>query len=407
MQGDERFDTASPDEIRRGETTDVYFKNTHQILIKKNVSRGVVAEFTASSLPSGAEWGVFAGVDELISLFEGLKIDLYSLPNGTVFLPKDIHRVNVPVAVIEGDYSRFCIYETPALGLISHASGVATRAARIKSLLMDRRLISFGARRVHPAISPFVDKYAYIGGCDAVSSIKGAELIGKMPSGTMPHALFLIMEDQKKALRAFDEVIPEDIPRIALVDTLADEKTEAILAAETLGKSLYGVRLDTHSSRRGRFEDIVAEVRWELDIRGYTDVKIAVSGGLNEKNIPLLKKAGAEIFGVGTSISNAECVEFAMDIVEVEGKPFTKRGKFAGRKEPFRCDTCFSWVCMPAQKRTIPRCPWCHTRMRRMLTRVIADGKPLVKRETPEDIRGRVIQQLARIEEINEGLRSG
>jgi len=400
-----RFGTASDDDIKKGMTTDVYFVNTLNVLKKKRMSKTVAAEFTIPHLPGDWKWGLYAGADELVSLFEGVNVDLYSIPNGTVFHPKDAKGVNVPVAMLHGDYATFCVYETAALGLICHASGIATTAARLKALLFDRRVLSFGVRRIHPSISPFVDKYAYVGGCDAVSSLKGAELTAQRASGTMPHSLILMFKDQKKAFKAFDQVIPKEIPRVALVDTLADEKVEALMAAETIGKGLRGVRLDTHSSRRGRFEDIVAEVRWELDIRGYKDVKIAVSGGLNEKNVVELKQAGAEIFGIGTSISNARSVDFALDIVEIEGKPFAKRGKFAGRKEPLRCERCYSWRCVPFGERLDPKCPRCGGKMRKMLEKVVERGKVVAKIETASDARRRVLDQIMKVSELDEGLR--
>ena len=76
-----------------------------------------------------------------------------------------------------------------------------------------------------------------------------------------------------EALRAFNDVVDPKVRRVALIDTLQDEKFEAIRVAEALGKDLYGVRLDTPSSRRGDFYQIISEVRWELDIRGFGHVK--------------------------------------------------------------------------------------------------------------------------------------
>lgn len=403
MQG--RFSTATDDEITEGRTTDVYFVNTLNVLRKKRMSKAVAAEFTVSKLPGEWGWGLYAGLDELLTLFEGVNVDLYSIPNGTVFHSKDTRGVNVPVAMLHGDYATFCVYETPALGLICHASGIATTAARLKTLLLDKRVLSFGVRRIHPAISPFVDKYAYVGGCDAVSSLKGAEVIGQRASGTMPHSLILMFGDQRRAFKAFNDVIAKEIPRVALADTLADEKFEALMAAETLGKNLTGVRLDTHSSRRGRFEDIVAEVRWELNLRGYKDVKIAVSGGLNEKTVPGLKNAGADIFGIGTSISNAQSVDFALDIIEIAGKPFAKRGKFAGRKEPLRCDRCFAWRCVPFGASTNLKCQKCGGKMRPMLRKVVEKGKVIAKPESASEVRKRVLDQISRMSEADEGLR--
>ena len=86
---------------------------------------------------------------------------------------------------------------------------------------------------------------------------------------------------------------------------------------------------------------ILDEVRWELDLRGFEDVKLIVSGGLDEGDIAELNPH-CDGYGVGTAISNAKTIDLALDIVEIEGKPFTKRGKKSGRKQVLRCETCFA-----------------------------------------------------------------
>src|SRR5690606_28789475 len=126
------------------------------------------------------------------------------------------------------------------------------------------------------------------------------------------------------------------VARIALIDTFQDEKFEALRVAEALGDRLWGVRLDTPGSRRGDFYRILEEVRWELDLRGFEHVKLIVSGGLDEDEVVRLRDL-VDAFGVGTSISAAKPVDFAMDIVEIDGEPLAKRGKMSGAKEVWRC----------------------------------------------------------------------
>lgn len=91
------------------------------------------------------------------------------------------------------------------------------------------------------------------------------------------------------------------------------------MAFSALGRRLRVVRLDTPRSRRGSLADIVREVRWELDMRGYNQVEIFVSGGLDSDSIRQLMEAGADAFGVGTYVSSAPPIDFALDIIEVEG----------------------------------------------------------------------------------------
>jgi len=44
----------------------------------------------------------------------------------------------------------------------------------------------------------------------------------------------------------------------------------------------------------------------------------------------------ADGFGVGSAISNADPVDFALDLVEIDGDPIAKRGKLAGVKHAYR-----------------------------------------------------------------------
>jgi len=241
-----------------------------------------------------------------------------------------------------------------------------------------------------------LDRAAYIGGFDGVSSLKGAEIIGEKPTGTMPHALMIMFGDQVKAWRAFDEIISSDVPRVALVDTYYDEKIEAIMAAEALKDRLYGVRLDTPGSRKGNFVEIIREVRWELDVRGYKNVKIFVSGGLDEETVKVLGEAGAEAFGVGTAVSNAPTVDFAMDIIELEGRLVAKRGKLGGKKQVWRCPECLVDIVLPFDLPK-PECPVCGGETEPMLKPLIKQGKIVADLLEPKEIRQYVLDQMKKL----------
>jgi len=391
------FHYATDEEIKSGQTTDVYFTRTKKILEAKGLERlRVVAEVTPGKLPRRWPWGIICGIEEEAHLFEGCPVDVYAMPEGSVFYHRDQHGIREPVMFIEGPYGEFCVLETPMLGLICQASGVATRAARIKKVAREKMVVAFGIRRMHPALCPMLDRAAYIGGFDGVSSLKGAEVAGVKPTGTMPHALIIAFEDQMKAWRAFDEVMPPDVPRIALVDTYFDEKMEAIMAVDALKDRLDGVRLDTPTSRKGDFAEIVREVRWELDIRGYKHVKILVSGGLNEESVGILSEAGADAFGVGTSVSNAPTINFAMDIVELEGKLVAKRGKLGGKKQVWRCPECLADTVLPFNSPP-PECPRCKSRTEPMLKPLVKKGKIVAKLPKPSDIREYVLKQVEKL----------
>lgn len=378
------FYIAHEEDIRAGRTTDVYFIRTQKILREKGIRKKVFADVSTTSLPHGWKWGVLAGIEEVAKLLEGLPVNVYAMPEGTIFHPYE------PVLQIEGYYDEFGIYETALLGMLSQASGIATAALRIKIAAKFKPVYSFGIRHMHPAIAPMIDRSAFIGGCDGVSGVLGAEMIGEKPVGTMPHALILTIGDQVKAWKYYDEVMPPEVPRTALVDTLCDEKFEALMAAEALGDRLNAVRLDTPGSRRGNFKKIVEEVRWELDLRGYNHVKIFLSGGLDEESLKELADV-ADAFGVGGSIASAKPVDFSLDIVEVEGKPITKRGKLSGRKQVYRCEN-GHYHRVPAEKK-LEKCPVCGAKVEPLLKPLIENGEIVAELPKAREIREYVLEQ--------------
>ena len=383
------FHLASESEIKAGQVSDVYFTRTVQILRKRGDKKRAKAEVRLKSLPSDWQWGVLAGIEEAATLLEGLPVDVWAMEEGTIFAPYQ------PVLAIEGVYVEWAQYETALLGLLCQASGIATKAARCKRAAGERQVISFGARRMHPAIAPMIERNAFVGGCDGVAVTKSAELIDADPMGTIPHALVLIVGDTVEALRAFHEVIDPKVRRVALIDTLQDEKFEAIRVASALGKDLYAVRLDTPSSRRGDLYQILEEVRWELDYRGFEHVKLIVSGGVDEYEILKLNPV-ADAYGVGTSIANAPALNFALDIMEIEGKPMAKRGKRSGSKQVYRCPACFNRLVVPAH-RPVDRCS-CGGDHEPLIKPLLANGTLVRDLPPPRTIRESVLEQLRRVE---------
>src|SRR3712207_8610010 len=90
--------------------------------------------------------------------------EVRAVPEGTICRPHE------PVLTLTGPYGAFAEHETALLGLLCQASGIATGAARCRIAAEDRPVISFGARRMHPAIVPMIERSAFLGGCDRVRS---------------------------------------------------------------------------------------------------------------------------------------------------------------------------------------------------------------------------------------------
>jgi len=382
--------TASLEDIKKGRVSDVYFERTRQVLEKLNINKHVTAEIVLKQFPVEYNWGVWAGLEESLEVLSGLKINVWSMPEGTIF------DVNQPLLVIEGPYLEFAVYETALLGFLCQASGIATKAARCRMAAGDKQVISFGARRMHPSIAPMIERNAYVGGCDGVAVVKSAELLGLEPSGTIPHALILIVGDTVAAVKAFNEIIDKKVKRVALIDTFLDEKFEALNVARALGADLFGIRLDTPGNRRGDFLSILKEVRWELDLRGFQNIKILVSGGIDEYKILQLNEV-VDAYGVGTSISNAPVLDFALDIVAIEGEPTAKRGKPSGKKAVFRCPTCYETIVIPHGWQPSPVCH-CGQDYKNMLQPIIEHGKLTEQYPSAQEIRNYVLSQLGKFE---------
>jgi nicotinate phosphoribosyltransferase len=311
------------DPILSGHTSDVYFVRTKHIMEMENLNPIVSMEV----FPSAD--GVLCGIKETISLLhQALSQDaeVWALEEGTLMQSKEV------VLRITAPYRSFVLYETAYLGMLAHESGWASAARACVQAAGDIPVISFGARHVHPSAAPHMEYAAVVGGCAGCATSAGAELAGIVPSGTIPHALCLVMGDTVKATKAFDRHIPTDVRRIALVDTFKDEAEESLRVAQALGQHLWGVRLDTPRERGRVTPDLVHEVRVRLDQAGYEHVRIIVSGGIDPARIGLFRERSAPVdaFGVGSAISGAPPIDFTADIKEIEGRPVAKRGRIPG-----------------------------------------------------------------------------
>ena len=306
-----------------GATTDVYFVKTHEILTNKGYADKVV---TAEVFSRGQ--GVLAGVDEVVSMLSaGISssgLEIWAMPEGSTFSPGEV------LMRIKGRYTDFGLYETALLGSLASACGWASAAAEIKEACGDSPVTCFGARHVHPAVAPVMERAAMVGGVNAASCVLGAKLMGKNPSGTVPHALFLIMGDTVPGALAYHELMPPYEMRTVLIDTFKDECEEALRVAEALGEELSFIRLDTPSERGGVTPGLVREVKFRLAQAGYGHVRVVVSGGLTVERIKILKEAGADAFGVGSYISGAQPIDMTMDLKEVDGVAVAKRGRLPG-----------------------------------------------------------------------------
>jgi nicotinate phosphoribosyltransferase len=318
-----RFDL--PPSVLNGDTADVYFRRTDKVLTAEGLNPIADMEVFAR------EDGILCGVKEACQLLAAAGFDgeLWSLDEGEAFSPKET------AMRIIGRYQSFGLYETAILGMLASGSAWAGAARRCVEAAGGIPVISFGARHVHPKVADVMDYSAIVGGCVTGSTPAGSALHGLAASGTMPHALILVMGDTVSAARAFDRHIEPEVSRIVLIDTFRDEVEESLCVAEALGDHLWGVRVDTPSERGGVTPDLVVELRQKLDLAGHGHVRIFVSSGLDPDKIRHFREKGAPIdgFGVGSYISGARPIDFTGDLREIDGRPVAKRGRLAGRQD--------------------------------------------------------------------------
>ncbi len=321
VSGD-RYFSASHEEIAAGHTTDVYFVKT----------RDVLDACGSRETPVSAEifcraGGVFAGLPEVLRLLGKADVRMEALTEGVSFDSREV------LMRIHGSYGEFGMYETVFLGMLASSTGWATAARQCVEAAGGKPVSCFGARHVHPAVAPVMERAALVAGCTAASCILGAKLAGREPQGTIPHAAILVLGDTVRLARVYDDYLPEGEKRMILVDTFKDEAEESLRVAHALGDDLAGIRLDTPGERGGVTPDLVREIRWRLDHAGYGHVRIFVSGGLDPDRIRLLAQSQVDGFGVGSYIAHAPSRDMTMDIKVVNGQPVAKRGRLPGLLE--------------------------------------------------------------------------
>ncbi len=311
-------------EYYAGPASDVYFQRARDTLLGEHLDPVVTMEYF------GDRAGVLCGIDQVLDILRaalGQEGEAWALKEGDAISAKEV------VLRVKARYSSFGVYETAVLGILASCTGWASKAREVVDAAAGTRVISFGARHVHPLVGPVMEYAAVVGGCVGCATPLGARLAGLAgPSGTMPHAMILIFGDTVPAALAFDKHMGPEVLRVVLVDTFKDEAEESLRVAEALKERLRGVRLDTPFERGRVTVPLVKEVRARLDLAGFEQAGIFVSGGMTAERIRQFtaEKAPVYSFGVGMEIAAAPPIGFTADIKEVDGEPRTKRGRIPG-----------------------------------------------------------------------------
>jgi nicotinate phosphoribosyltransferase len=180
-------------------------------------------------------------------------------------------------------------------------------------------------------------------GFDSTSNVLAGRAWGLPLSGTMAHSFVTAFPREREAFEAYARAFPD--AAVLLLDTY-DTPAAAHLAVAVArdlaarGHRLAGVRLDS-----GDLAALSREVRSILDAGGCPEVRILVSGGLDEHDVAALLEAGAPIdgFGIGTRLntsSDAPSLDMVYKLVRLGDRDVLKlstgKGTWVGAKQVFR-----------------------------------------------------------------------
>jgi nicotinate phosphoribosyltransferase len=312
--------------------------------------------------------------------------DLFAMVEGTPVFP------NEPVAILRAPLIEAQIPETYALAAIGFQSMIATKAWRCVEAAAGRPVVEFGTRRAHsPEAGVIGARAAYLGGCAGTSNTLAGFRYGIPVMGTSAHSWVMSFPCEAEAFRRLQKVLGDST--VQLIDTY--DTVAGARAAAKLGRPLSAVRIDS-----GEFVETSKQVRAVLDEAGLSDVKIMLSGDLDEYKIRDLLAAGAPVdsFGVGTQLSTsadapAMSATYKMVELDIQGiKRFTakysaEKMSVPGAKQVFRA----------TDRDVIARSGECGNG-EALLRPVILGGKLVETLSTLEQSRNRVAESVAKLE---------
>lgn len=308
--------------------TDLYQINMMQVYFKQNIhNKRAVFEVFFRKNPFNNGYAVFAGLERIISYLNNLTFSqsdldyLQTLGYHGEFLDYlrnlkmsltvrsvqegDLVFANEPIVQVEGPLAQCQLVETALLNIVNFQTLIATKAARIRSVIEDEPLMEFGTRRAQEMDAAiWGTRAAVIGGANGTSNVRAGKLFDIPVLGTHAHALIQVYGNDYEAFKAYAETHHNCVFLVDTYDTLRLGVPAAIRVARELGDKIkfLGVRIDS-----GDLAYISKKVRQQLDEAGFPDAKIYASNDLDENTILNLKmqKAKIDVWGVGTKLITA------------------------------------------------------------------------------------------------------
>ncbi len=245
-----------------------------------------------------------------------------AVPEGSIIFADE------PLLEVTGSLIETQIVETMLLNIVTTASLLATKAARIVQAADGRPIVDFGSRRTHGEDAAIAAARAgYISGFAGTSNVKAAALHSIPAYGTMAHSFVQAFDDEATAFASYVDEFPETTTLLVdTYDTLEGIRNAIRVAeqARSLGSTVNAIRLDS-----GDLAQLARAARTLLDEAGFPHIRIMASGGLDEHSISQLVDSGAPIdaFGVGTRFgtsADAPYIDSVYKLVEINNRPVTK-----------------------------------------------------------------------------------
>ncbi len=270
--------------------------------------------FKPEQIEAISQWPDFRKLDpSILARMKALRFegDIWAMPEGTVVFPGEtLLRVTAPLVAAQW-------LETYLLASIGYPTLVASKAARIRSAALGTPLFDFGARRGHGPHAGFLAaRAAYIAGFAGTSHAEAARLLGIPAIGTMAHSWVQSFDGEAESFETFARFFPSRAT--LLVDTY--DTLEGVRLAAAIDPPVQAIRLDS-----GDLGTLARQARAILDQNNRPQVKILVSGDLDEHRIAQLTASAAPIdgFGVGTELvtsRDAPALGVVYKLVELEGQ---------------------------------------------------------------------------------------
>ena len=345
--------------------TDLYELNMVASYLRRRMNGMATFSLFARRLPATRGFIVAAGVESCLDFLEQLAFaedDLRYLGDALGFTAADLEAfrrfrfsgevwaipegriafAGEPLVEVTAPLPEAQLIETFLLNRVTFESTIASKAARCVIAAAGRDAVDFSFRRTQ-GIEAGIDvaRLSAMVGFAATSNVEAARRYGLAAAGTMAHSYVEAFASEVEAFKAFAQDFPGRVTFLVdTYDTVSGVKHAIAVIHQLELEGALGVRLDS-----GDLGELSRKARRVLDRAGLDQVRIFVSGSLDELAIEDLVRTGAPIdsFGVGTQMgvsADHPYLDSAYKLVVYNHRPVMKLSSHKvsapGRKQVFR-----------------------------------------------------------------------